>query len=99
MNETLITFSTLGGCGLWAGCWLARQPAARQRRVLLGALGLALLPVAALLLAGGIGNDALGKAAGLALVIGLGAAMPVGAGAALGWLCTRLLRRTAATNK
>ena len=67
--------------------------------MLLGALGLALLPVAALLLAGGIGNDALGWAAGLALVIGLGAAMPVGAGAALGWLCTRLLRRTAATNK
>ena len=38
-------------------------------------------------------------AAGLALVIGLGAAMPVVAGAALGWLGTRLLRRTAATNK
>jgi hypothetical protein len=90
----LAVLTGVAALGLVAGWWLARQPRSRQWRWALGALAVALLPVAGLALSQLLRSDALGWMAGLSLMVFLPLGAPFALGAALGWAIGWLAGRT-----
>lgn len=96
MLDTLFLLSLLVIAGTLAGAWLQRQAPARRRQAGLLLLALTLLPVVALLLAGGLGSSTLGWVAGLGLMALLTVGLPLVAAATVGFVVSASLRgRTA----
>ena len=84
--STMLLLVALALVGFAGGRWLRGQPVARRRRVAWPLAGLPLAGLGLIMLGGLLGSDKLGWLGGLALMFMLPAALPLLAGAALGWL-------------